>query len=322
MVKISLFRHVKHRETSEPHKDHWYTDSDKQLMETYIARHKDEYPLSLLEDLRKEAAYGCSDPRLHLRAREQADRLTEEAKKRLEDDFQTLSLVLTDWCGATWCFTILCSPSESCITVLGSWSDCSIVFGIRTIPIDPHHSFPWCSGNLGNWCRPRFNKCPLPEKFQKFEPHINYELNRDHEKIGYKPQFNNYNIKGCQGSWSICICELRVTGPYLKRSNSRHASMIIVTSWLLLVWEDGYVQQIAGNNTGEDGTRARYVSWAIFEISAPHSSKDVYVPCVFVCLSRRTRKYFQVARNLRRNSCMYVLGVYPFSSWRDRRRRK
>ena len=86
---------LKYRETSEPHKDHWYTDSDKQLMETYIARHKDEYPLSLLEDLRKEAAYGCSDPRLHLRAREQADRLTEEAEKRLEDDFQTLSLVLT-----------------------------------------------------------------------------------------------------------------------------------------------------------------------------------------------------------------------------------
>jgi hypothetical protein len=21
-----MFRHVKHRETSEPHKDHWYTD--------------------------------------------------------------------------------------------------------------------------------------------------------------------------------------------------------------------------------------------------------------------------------------------------------
>ena len=85
-------------ETSEPHKDHWYTDSDKQLMEAYIARHKDEYPLSLLEDLRKEAVYGCSDPLLHLRAREQVDRLTEEAEKRLKDDFQTLSLFsLTTW---------------------------------------------------------------------------------------------------------------------------------------------------------------------------------------------------------------------------------
>ena len=39
-------------------------------MDQYIARHKDEYPLSLLEDLRKEAVYGCSDPRLHPRVRE------------------------------------------------------------------------------------------------------------------------------------------------------------------------------------------------------------------------------------------------------------
>ena len=29
---------------------------------------------------------------------------------------------------------------------------------------------------------------------------------------------------------------------------------------------DGYVRQIAGYKTGEDDTRARYVSWAIFEI--------------------------------------------------------
>ena len=50
-------------------------------MEAYIARHKDEYPLSLLEDLRKEAVYGCSGPRLHLRARAQADRSTEEAEE-------------------------------------------------------------------------------------------------------------------------------------------------------------------------------------------------------------------------------------------------
>ena len=71
--------HVKYKKTGGPHKDHWYTDSDKQLMEAYIARHK--FPLSLLEDLRKEAVYGCSDPRLHLRARAQADRSTEEAKE-------------------------------------------------------------------------------------------------------------------------------------------------------------------------------------------------------------------------------------------------
>ena len=74
----------KYRETSEPRKDHWYIDSDKQLMDQYIARHKDEYPLSLLEDLRKEAVYGCSDPRLHPRVREKVDRVTEEAEETVE----------------------------------------------------------------------------------------------------------------------------------------------------------------------------------------------------------------------------------------------
>ena len=32
------------------------------------------------------------------------------------------------------------------------------------------------------------------------------------------------------------------------------------------VGRDGYVRKIAGYKTGEDDTRARYVSWAIFEI--------------------------------------------------------
>ena len=50
-------------------------------MEAYIARQKDEHPLSLLEDLRKDAAYGFAGPRLHLRARESVERLTDEAEK-------------------------------------------------------------------------------------------------------------------------------------------------------------------------------------------------------------------------------------------------
>ena len=88
------------------------------------------------------------------------------------------------------------------------------------------------------------------------------------------------------------------------------------------VGRDGYVRKIAGYKTGEDDTRARYVSWAIFEIlwgtainrntKKEEPLKDVHVPCM--CLSLRTRQYFQVARNLRRSSCMYVLGAYPFSS--------
>jgi len=92
------------------------------------------------------------------------------------------------------------------------------------------------------------------------------------------------------------------------------------------VGRDRYVRQIAGYNTGEDDTSARYVPGAIFEImwgTAINRSAEEEEPLtrarmsmcrVCVCLSRRTRKYFQVAKYLRRSSCMYVLGVYPFSS--------
>jgi len=92
------------------------------------------------------------------------------------------------------------------------------------------------------------------------------------------------------------------------------------------VGRDGYVRQIAGYKTGEDDTCARYVSWAIFEIlwgtalnrdteeEEPLTRARVSMCRVCVCLSRRTRKCFQVARKLRRNSCMYVLIVYPFPS--------
>ena len=68
-------------------------------MDAYIARHKDAYPLSLLEDLRKEAVYGCSDPRLHPRVREQVDRRSIDRGSRetvgrwLPDSF----FVLTDY---------------------------------------------------------------------------------------------------------------------------------------------------------------------------------------------------------------------------------
>ena len=63
------------------------------------------------------------------------------------------------------------------------------------------------------------------------------------------------------------------------------------------VGKGGYVRQIAGYNASEDDTCARYVSWAIFgdfvghrqkqehrRRGAPHSSKDVRVPCVCVCV--------------------------------------
>ena len=97
---------------------------------------------------------------------------------------------------------------------------------------------------------------------------------------------------------------------------------------LRLSWPDGYVRQIAGYNTGEDDARA----WAVFEIlwsTGRNRNTEEEEPLtrarmsiVRVCLSRRTRPYFQVARNLRRSTCMHVFWVHPFSSRRDRRQRE
>ena len=134
-------------------------------MEQYIARNKDEYPLSLLGDLRKEAVYGCSDPRLHPRVREQVDRLTEETDKRLEDDFQTLSSVLTDYAEQhgvlPYCVVLQCLASRC----LGAGM-VHHTFLDKSNPYRSSPQFSMMSCNLGNWHRSRFNQCQLPKSYR------------------------------------------------------------------------------------------------------------------------------------------------------------
>ena len=77
-----------------PRQDHWYTNTDDQLMEEYIARHKDEFPLKELEDIKDTCEYSCGDPRLHPRQQEHSEEAAKEAEKRIEDDFSSLTAVL------------------------------------------------------------------------------------------------------------------------------------------------------------------------------------------------------------------------------------
>ena len=80
-------------------------------------------------------------------------------------------------------------------------------------------------------------------KLQKFIPSEDSEIDREHEKIGNKPQFNNYfiNVVKNLGANLLMNCQAQSlymnTGLYLKKSNSRLASMITVTLWSLLVCE-------------------------------------------------------------------------------------
>jgi hypothetical protein len=125
--------------------------------------------------------------------------------------------------------------------------------------------------NLGNWCRARFSKCPLPERLQKFAPHIDYDLNSGHEKIGDLPQFSNYFINVIKnfgahlfmnwGAGSLYphkeLLEVRFTTCF----HDYHDLMVAA-----LIKKERYVRQIAGYHTREDDTRIRYVSWAIFDV--------------------------------------------------------
>lgn len=55
--------HKQFRQTEKPHDDHWYHDTEENLMKECIRRHSAESVLAVLEELRRGAVYGCSDPR-------------------------------------------------------------------------------------------------------------------------------------------------------------------------------------------------------------------------------------------------------------------
>ena len=135
-------------------------------MEEYIARHKDEFPLKELEDPKNTGAYGCSDPRLHPRAQEQSEHAAEEAERRIEDDFKTLSEVLTYYWEEhgvlPYCIVLQCLASR----YLGGGMFHPTYYD-ETHPYLSSPQFSLVFWNLGNWCRKQFSKCPLPEKLQK-----------------------------------------------------------------------------------------------------------------------------------------------------------
>ena len=54
------------RQTEKPHEVHWYQDTEENLMKEYINRHYDESVLNALEELRRDAIYSGSDPRMHI----------------------------------------------------------------------------------------------------------------------------------------------------------------------------------------------------------------------------------------------------------------
>ena len=89
--------HKQYRQTEKPHEDHWYHDTEEKLMQEYIRRHYDGSVLDVLEGLRRDAVYVCSDPRMHIRERAQVTKSTNDAAERLKEDFETLHQIIDDY---------------------------------------------------------------------------------------------------------------------------------------------------------------------------------------------------------------------------------
>ena len=114
-----LLWHKKYRQTDQPHQLTWFDVKEEHMMEAYVARHKDESVKEILEDAKNNLAYGCSDPRLHIRARESATRFTNKATGRHQEDFESLHSLIDDYTKDH--HEILCShTSIAGLQILGS----------------------------------------------------------------------------------------------------------------------------------------------------------------------------------------------------------
>ena len=249
--------------TMAKHHNHWFTNTDEQLMAEYIARQKDQLPPQELEELKNTCEHGCSDPSLHPRHQEHSEEAAKEAERRIDDDFHTLTKVfdcyVQDHGVLPYCVVLQCLASR----YLGG----GLLDPTYTDEEHPYRSSPQFSlmfWNLGNWCRKRFEKCPLPERLQKFAPHIDYNIDGEHNPTGDdKPQYNNYfiNVIKNLGAHLFMNCEAGSLYPYRERLEEARPTTCFNDYHDLMVAaridKEGYIRQIAAYNTSEDDTRIR-----------------------------------------------------------------
>ena len=235
-----MFWHVKYRKTMSPHQDFWYHLTDEQLMTEYIARHKDQQPSQELDELKNNIEYGCSDPRMHPLHQGRSEEASKEAERRIDDAFGNLTGVLQSYVEEH-------KVLPYCM-ILHSLASRYLGGGL----LDPTHTdeeFPYRSSpqitmmfwNLGNWCRNRFEKCPVPERFQQLIPHIDYSLDEDHEQVRWEQDSVQQLLHQCYQklwrtslSWIVKLVHFILAELVSKRYRCKLASMTIMIWWLLL----------------------------------------------------------------------------------------
>ena len=184
-----------------------------------LPRHKDQNPQLELQELNNHIEYGCSDARMHPLHQDKAESSSKEAERRIDDDFGNLTKVLQDYVEDHKVLPYCMILHSLAYRYLG---------GGLSDPTYKDAEFPYRSSpqitamfwNLGNWCRNRFEKCPVPERFQQFIPHIDYTIDEDHEKFDEnKSQFNNYFINVIKnfGGHLFMNCEAGSLYPHRER---------------------------------------------------------------------------------------------------------
>ena len=91
--------HSQNMQTEKPHDDYRHQDKEENFMKEYINRHYDESPLTVLDEPRRDATYSCSNPRMHIKERAQATKLTKDAAERFKEDFENLHGTIDDYLG-------------------------------------------------------------------------------------------------------------------------------------------------------------------------------------------------------------------------------
>ena len=154
---------------------------------------------------------------------EHSEDASKEAKKRIQDDFNNLTKVLEcyveDHGVLPYVVVLQCLASRY---LGGGMLDPTYIDEEHPYRSSPQFSMMFW--NLGNWCRKSFVTCPVPERLQRFTPHIDYNLDGDHNPIGDdKPrsQFINYFINVIKnfGGHLFMNCEVGISSQSSSRGS-------------------------------------------------------------------------------------------------------
>ena len=263
--------HKKYRQTNDQHRMSWHDIPEKILMQEYMNRHKDEKVTDLLDEIKNKLPYGCSDPRLHIRARQEVNRFTEKATGRHQGDFESLHSLIEDY---------IKDHREIPFAIILQLLACRYLGAGMLDEEKLDHDYPHRSTktlscmfwNLGNWNRKYHSKCPFPEHLGKFRPHIRFDLDAEHKPIGDRPLYNNFFVTAVRNLAAHLFLNCEAGSLYENRERLEESGWTTCFNdftdlmCAARIGKDGYICQIAGYSTSDDDTKPRFVSWAIFEI--------------------------------------------------------